>query len=122
MSRARQHAALLALPDDMQQLLADLADDAGVGLPELLPLRVAPLERFPAVAVDNGGSDGRGAAYAMKMHGKQLPPLVVIGGYLVDGRHRLTALRQQSARQAFFIDLGDLLPVPVVPCIGPMNS
>lgn len=94
-----------SLPIDMQQLLADLADDAGVSLPDQLPLRRAALTAFPEVTIGVGGSDDRNEDYVRAMAGCVLPPLLVADGILIDGRHRIAHLRDSGALEAAYIDL-----------------
>ncbi|APP82728.1 hypothetical protein P2A78_20760 [Xanthomonas perforans] len=110
-----------SLPSDMQQLLADLADDAGVSLPEQLPLRYAALSAFPDVVIGNSSGDQRDAEYVNAMKGCILPPLLVSDGILIDGRHRIASLRMTTAVDAPYLDLTDVLPAPAVPRIGAMR-
>lgn len=111
-----------SLPDDMQQLLADLADDAGVSLPCVLPLRRASVSEFPHVEVGTDPADSRGEAYVRAMVGKVLPPMLATGGFLIDGRHRITALRLAGAKEAQYLDLSSVIPVPQVPRVGAMQG
>lgn len=111
-----------SLPPDIQQLLADLVDDAGGRLPHSLPLRRAPISAFPCAVVGSDVADNRGEAYVRAMVGKVLPPMLVTRGFLIDGRHRLCALRIGEASTAEYLDLSGIIPVPVVPCIGAMQG
>ncbi|SEU13250.1 hypothetical protein [Stenotrophomonas indicatrix] len=111
-----------SLPPDMQQLLADLAEDAGATLPRSLPLRRAPVSAFPSAVVGTDTADNRGEAYVRAMVGQALPPMLVTRGFLIDGRHRICALRAGAVGTAEYLDLSDVIPVPPVPCIGAMRG
>lgn len=108
------------LPEDLQALLEDLADDAGVALPARLPLRSLPVAAFPPVEVGRSRGDGRGQAYIEAMRGQDLPPLVITEGVFIDGRHRLSALRLEGIQEVLCLDLTGILPVPAVPNLGPL--
>ncbi|MFD1043188.1 hypothetical protein ACFQ2N_12615 [Pseudoxanthomonas kaohsiungensis] len=114
----RTSIAFSALPEDMRVLLTDLIEEGGARVPPTLPLRVAPLSAFPAAPLVHTHGDSRDAAYVSAMQGQALPPLIATSGMLLDGRHRLAAMRASGAATAEYIDLTGLIPVPVVPCIG----
>jgi len=119
--REESDIALDDLPPDLQQLLLDLAEDAGVELPPRLVLRRIPLSDFPKVAIGTSRGDQRDDRYVEAMRGKALPPLVVADGVFIDGRHRLMALRLDGAQDADCIDLTGVVPAPQVPRIGWMS-
>lgn len=100
------------LNDDMQDLLQSIFEDAGVDLPEQIPLRNIPLDCFPDVALADGVHDGRGEPHARSIMASStwLPPLIVHGNTWMDGRHRVWAARQMDKVWMTALDLADLIP------------
>jgi len=112
---------LLDLPKDLQDLLFDLAEVVGLKeLPSELPLRCAPLSVFPDAPIGTDPGDSRDESYVQRMLYSELPPILVVDGHLIDGRHRLKAWRRQGADTVFYLDLSGIIPVPKVPYIGPL--
>ncbi len=98
-TRAERKAGRMAvsrLPEDMQVLLQDYFGAVGMDLPETLPLVQIDTHRLPAVGFEGMGSDSRGKPYAEAMIGRHVPPVVIADGFLLDGRHRLWAARQEG--------------------------
>lgn len=98
------------LPPDIAELVGAFIsgpdDDEHYLPPTTLPLVTLDMARMPETAFD-AGSDDRGAAYAMAM-GRDVPPIIVADGHVLDGRHRLYAARQRGDATIDAIDLSGL--------------
>ncbi len=109
----------LDLPDDMQvligQIAEDLAPDGKTGLKNFNMLDDAvfdviniPVKSFPIRSISGKYSDDRGGSkYAWSMAGLKLPPVVVGGNSWYDGRHRVWIARKTGVKKIDAIDLID---------------
>jgi hypothetical protein len=101
------------LPDDMQVLLFELTERAAgeSALQKLeghsFRVRTLPITVFPSVPLS---TDYRDDQYVSAMIGKSLPPVVIHGVKWIDGRHRLSALKQSGAASVECISLDEIFP------------
>jgi hypothetical protein len=107
------------LPSDLQVLIADFVELAAGEIParnlSFQTFRICriPLRRFPFV---NLCSDYRDEAYAAKMRGRCLPPVIICGDQWWDGGHRVHVARLEGKRTISAIDLRELgLVIPGTP-------
>lgn len=99
------------LPDDMQVLISEMvsASEHSNLLPRIeehsFVRHSLLLSSFPRMHVF---TDYRDRAYALEMVGAMLPPIVVCGAKLIDGRHRVWAARKQGITKIRALDLGEV--------------
>jgi len=99
------------LPFDVQVLLDDmLGADSDAEIHRRLwthhfTVRHVALSRFPR---DISFCDYRNEDYAREMIGGSLPPIVLCGDMLLDGRHRVWVARQEGRRRIAVIDLSEI--------------
>jgi hypothetical protein len=97
---------LIDLPEDMQQLIADMIDESDyhrIYNASFVMIEV-PLKLFPGVRIGGRGDD-RDIAYTMRMKGEKLPPVIIHGRKWLDGRHRVFLARKIGALRIPAIDL-----------------
>lgn len=102
--------AFASLPEDMQCLLMQFVEDRGIPLPENqedprswpdVPIAVYPVANCYAQVLSWGLDEfdrGRPHIEEMKRATEPLPPIVVIDGDVVDGRHRLYAAHETGQK------------------------
>lgn len=99
------------LPEDMQVLLADMTQGSENSvhfhhlLRHVFHLKRIPVSLFPR---EIEFPDYRGEGHAQAMMGHAMPPIVVCGDCLLDGRHRVWAARHQRMHSIPAIDLAEL--------------
>lgn len=102
------------LPDDLQQLILDFAfHDEGCEAASKLangedvrfPLYLIPTNLFPKHAVEGGHRD---ESYAHEIPITEKLPVVLIGNFFVDGRHRVFKASQTKTREVYAINLNDI--------------
>ena len=99
------------LPDDLQVLLDEmLATGSDAGIRDRLwthafTVRHVPLSRFPR---NIAFSDYRKENYAREMVGCNLPPIVLCGNLLLDGKHRIWVARREGRKTIAAIDLAEI--------------
>ena len=99
------------LPDDMQVLIWEMVETSQST--EILNrlknhrFRVSciPLNAFPDIAI---GTDYRNEEYARSMMYTNLPPIIVCGSQLLDGRHRVWVSKAMGAAEIPAIDLAEI--------------
>jgi len=102
------------LPEDMQDLILQIAMDSGSikildeedvkkALKINLPLYEIPVEAFPEVDVEHPDDDRDFESY-VDTPINEFPPLVVAHGYFIDGNHRLYAARAQGVETVRTLD------------------
>jgi hypothetical protein len=91
-----------SLPEDMQVLLFQFFEDNGLELPSELPLVTLDTEPFENIPFSK---NDRGEEYANNMIGKDVPPIVISNGNILDGRHRLFAAKKEGLKYIKAIDL-----------------
>lgn len=119
-SSSNNEQELNKLPSDMQELLSSVADDQGVDLPKSFPLRKASIDDFPYAKI-GGRGDSRDIDYVTSMakDSDKLPPVIVADGRLIDGRHRIEALRMAGAKEVSYVDATGYLSVDKTLDSGP---
>lgn len=98
-------------PDDMQVLISEIV--SATDYADLLSrieehsfvLHSLPLSLFSRMRVF---TDYRDQKYALEMVGAELPPVVVCGAKLIDGRHRVWVARKQGLTEIQAIDLDEV--------------
>jgi hypothetical protein len=102
-------------PTDFQVLLFDYLQDMGImQFPAQVRVRLVPLEPFLSQAQkmryapgdERGRAEYRSALTDYVRGGGKIPPIIIRGNLLLDGRHRLRALAGRSG-QVRAIDLND---------------
>lgn len=102
-----------SFPEDLQVLLGDLLDDRGIPFPESVPVKTVSARGYlrQADSWKYSPGDERGdPQYLADLKayieaGGEVPPIIVEGNKLVDGRHRLLAMRPEKIE---VIDLNDM--------------
>jgi hypothetical protein len=106
-------------PEDFQVLLFDYLEDMGIHeFPTTIPVKLVPIGPLlrQARQWEYGTGDNRAdPSYQSDLtaymdSGGKMPPLLVRGNKLLDGRHRLLALAGK-AKNVYVIDLNDLKPM-----------
>lgn len=105
-------------PEDFQVLLYDYLQDIGIrDFPDTIPVKQVPIGPLlkQAQEMEYGFGDNRCEPdyqrdlTAYMDAGGNMPPLLVAGKRLLDGRHRLLALAGKT-KNVYVIDLNDLAP------------
>jgi N12 class adenine-specific DNA methylase len=99
------------LPEDMQVLIADLCGRVDDLDESRLTFKVFALDisAFPVVDVENDPQDTRYLADYLGVPMDCFPPVVVVGEYWLDGRHRVAAARAQGIETIDAIDVTSLV-------------
>ena len=97
-----------SLPDDMQVLIGDLAQDEGQESYQVVEI---PISDLPNLPIADGTQDQRGepTVQAMVDSTDELPPIIVSGDNILDGRHRIEAARRKGVTSIKAIDIGALV-------------
>jgi hypothetical protein len=102
---------LQKLPFDVQVLLNDMVEVTGdYEMHQRLwrhrfTVRHVDLSRFPK---DITFSDYRNEDYATEMIGSNLPPVILCGDLLLDGKHRVWAALKEQMKKIAAIDLSEI--------------
>jgi len=106
---ANTEIKISSLPEDLQQLLTDILFDNATAYARLsvhtFTIKLIELSRFPAeIPLD----DCRGKRHAQEMINCDLPPIILCGNQLLDGRHRIWAARREGKKTIQAIDLREI--------------
>ena len=115
----KRNCRFVHLPSDVQVLIADFVELAAGEIAarnlsfQTFRIYRIPLRRFPFVKLC---SYYRDEAYADKMRGRRLPPVIICGDQWWDGRHRVHVARLEGKSSISAIDLRELgLVIPGTP-------
>jgi 8-oxo-dGTP pyrophosphatase MutT (NUDIX family) len=109
-----------SFPDDFQVLLGELLDDHGIPQVESVPVKTVAASRYLKQADSWGygsGDERQDPQYLddLKSYissGGSMPPIVIQGKKLIDGRHRLLATRPKKIDAINLDDLASSNPPP----------
>lgn len=88
------------LPQDMQIFLFETLEDAGIDVEDIDNMEYnvvsIPLDLLPIIPFNRGD---RGLQHVQKMVGKDLPPIIISGNNIIDGRHRIRAKKIEANKR-----------------------
>lgn len=98
----QEYISLNSLPKDMQELISQFFGDQNKELPTTLPIKNVKVSNLPLLPLN---PNDRGEIHISNMIGKELPPIIISNGKLLDGKHRIYAAKKEGKQTLKAIDL-----------------